>query len=232
MPFNQNINWAAGGAAVVTLFAYFFPNLPEHVRDAILTLALIGLILVVPFLHTFINHPANVTKAEDLARKAVVAARRSGPGAAIVLALCVCMIGLSACAGPDPFFSNPQNDLNLAKAGISTIEALYMSACQAGAMQRICSDEDQAKAAQLEKGITDAISAAQLLVNIYNGVATPSGAAPAPSLADVEKAIGAVAKAVQDLTDFVNQLETKKARMLMGAKPQFSGSGIVTPPAH
>lgn len=111
LPFKQNINWVAAGAAVVTLFTYFFPAIPPNVRDAILLLAFIGALMVISFLHTFINHPANQQAAEKMVSSMTGMARKSSSVIALFLVLTVILLGgaLTGCASntPPPISTNP-----------------------------------------------------------------------------------------------------------------------------
>lgn len=98
LPFNQNINWAAAAIALGVVFAWLFPNIPPNVRDAIMVLLGVGGVLVISFLHTFINHPANAAAAEQMASKAVQVAKRAGPVIAILLVFGIMGMALSACS--------------------------------------------------------------------------------------------------------------------------------------
>ena len=225
-PMKQNINWVAAVGALGILFSYFFPNIPPHVRDAMLLLCGVGAVLLVSFFHTFINHPANAVAAEKMAVKAVDAAVAVAKkkGAALVLFLMIGGSMLGGCAVLGPYFEDPQNGLNVAGAGVATLEALYVTACNSGTLgEAICSADDLAKAASLEKAIGDAISAAQSLINIYDGLQPPAGtAATMPSLAQINQAINKVTTAVADFSQFVNTLEAKKARVMAARAPHVS----------
>lgn len=104
LPLKQNLNWVALAAAIAGVFAWFFPGIPEVVRSDILTIAFAGVVLAVPLIHTFINHPANQAAAMTLLQSASSAvgktSRNSNVRSVAMLLLLIGIVapGLTACA--------------------------------------------------------------------------------------------------------------------------------------
>lgn len=145
LPFNQNINWTVAGGAVVTLFAYFFPGIPDNVRNAILTLALVALIIIVPYLHTFINHPANQAKAIAIVDRAVSSAKQSSSVLAVCLVTALILSSvLSGCAAAPA--QDPRTILTETEATFAIAEATYDSICSVYQSPSFCTSPAAVKA--------------------------------------------------------------------------------------
>lgn len=119
------------------------------------------------------------------------------------------MMCLSTMGCATPFFDNPTDSLNTVEAGFATTLALYNSICIANPAISVCTTADMAEASSLEQTITSAINAAQVLVALESSTASGS----APTTAQVSAAIQNVTLAVTSFSNFVNNLQVKKAKM-------------------
>lgn len=155
-----------------------------------------------------ITLPANASLSviKAAAAKAGEAAKRVAPSLLVlVLATSVFLGGCTS-----GFFSNPQNDLNVAKVGFSTALALYNSICGQNPDLAVCTADSMAQAAKLERAVTDAISAAEALLAVSQGVATGT----APTDQQIADSIQKITDAVTAFNDFANQLQVKKAALV------------------
>lgn len=127
----------------------------------------------------------------------------------VLIVASLALINLGGCAAIGAYFANPANDLQVAEATFATTLALYNSICTNNPTIGICSPADVAEAATLENAITDAIQAASAIL----GAAQSAVAGTGPTSQQVSNSIAAVTQAVTNFSNFVNQLQAKKAAM-------------------
>jgi len=125
----------------------------------------------------------------------------------LIVGACVAILSLGGCAALTAYFANPANDLQVAEATFATTLALYNSICTNNPTIGICTPADMQEAANLEKAITDAIQAAEVVLGAYQTTVNGTG----PTSTQVSDAISNVTSAVTAFNNFVNQLQVKKA---------------------
>jgi hypothetical protein len=204
VPFRMNINVAQLVAALAMMLAVFGLNVDAATQAAIVS-GIMGATAVVTWvLHIFVNHPANKAIVAAAAEK--VSAGMRGKAGAFIAVMLLGTFMLGGCASSGGIFDNPQNDLQIAEAGFSTALSLYNSICDANTTITICTAQDLQEAATLEKAITDAIQAAQVVLALD----ATTGSVP-PTQAQIDAAVQSVASAVQNYTNFVNDLQAQKS---------------------
>lgn len=114
---------------------------------------------------------------------------------------------LGGCAGMGEYFSNPKNDVQIARTAFAGALTLFHTVCDNTTGLPFCSADNMLKAETLE-------SAVQAALNVLDGIFTTDGKL-AVSSDTLQSDLNNFWKAEKSFADFVNQLQADKTKAMM-----------------